>query len=289
MNTTEVITALRIKGSFPASDDLFSTADFLVLMNMAMQVEINPMMLKLNDEYLLTTKDYVIAAGSTYRLPTRCINVRDIQYIDGSGNITDLIRNFEEDRASARSGFYITRNSIELSIDYTSGTLRVKYFARPSKLVATTNCGQILSIDPVLNLIVVSSAPATFVNGVLIDMVQNTNPYDLLSMDQILTSVAGTTLSFASLPTGLAVGDWICIANESPVPLAPEEMHPVLVQSCLVECLSSKKDSAYKAAAEKLSEMKKQVINMLAPRVDNTSAKMRSGLLHRSFFSGRWF
>lgn len=286
MNTSELITALKIKGSFPTSNDLFSDADFLVLFNMAMQVGINPMMLKLNDEYLLETKEYTIAPGTTYRLPKRTISVRDLKVVDSAGNETDLDRNFEEDRVSNRSGYYLTRNSIELSSDFTSGTLRLKFYARPSKLILPTSAGMIESIDTGTNQVVVTSAPSSFVNGAYVDLVQNENPYDMLSMDAVLDNVSGTTLTFSELPTDLAVGDWVTPANQSPVPMAPEEMHTVLVQEALVMALSSKKDKALEAEAAFLEKMKADVISMLDPRVNNNSAKMRTGRLH-GFFARR--
>ena len=288
MNTTELISAIKIKGSFPTSNDLFSDADYLVLLNMVMNVEINPLMLKLNDEYLLQSKDFTIAVGSTYRLPTRIISIRDLKIVDASGNLTDLDRCFEEDRASGKRGYYIVRNSIELSSDFTTGTLRIKYFARGSKLVLPADCGQVSSINTATNTIVLVSAPTTFANGTLIDMVQNSNPYDLMSLDQAISSVAGTTLTFASLPADLAVNDWICISNQSPVPMAPEEMHTVLVQGALVSSLAAKKDKAAKDEKAYFEEMKAAVINMLDPRVNNSSVKMRSGLIHNYFTNGRY-
>jgi hypothetical protein len=287
VNTSEIISALKIKGSFPTSDDLFSDSDFLVLLNMTMKVAINPLVLKLNEEYFVQTKEYTIAVGSSYRLPKRIITIRDIKLVDSSGNETDLNRCFEEDRAFHRSGYYIVRNSIELSSDITSGTLRVKYFARPSELVLSTSAGQIESIDTGMNQVVVGSAPATFVNGALIDLVQNESPYDLMSLDLALSNVSGTTLTLPSLPDGLAVGDWVTVANQSPVPLIPEELHPVLVQSALVDCLSSKKDKALEVEAAKLEQMKMDVVNMLDPRVNNASVKFRTGRLH-AHFGRRW-
>lgn len=288
MNTSDIISALKIRGSFPTSNDLFSDADFLVLMNMCMKLDINPIMLKLNDEYFLETKDYTIAVGETYRLPKRIISIRDLKLVDSSGNVTDLARNFEEDRSANRSGYYVLRNSIELSQDITSGTLRMKYFARPSKLVATTSAGQVSSINTGSLQVVVSSAPSTFTNGALVDFVQNENPYDLLSFDQSLSNVSGTTLTFASLPDDLAVGDWVTVANEAPVPLVPEELHTLLVQACLVSSLSSKKDKKFEDEKATFMEMKDTVINMLDPRVNNSSVKMRSGRIHNYFTSGRY-
>lgn len=289
MNSTELINALKIKGSFPTSDDLFSNDDFLVLFNMQMKVEILPIMLKLNEEYFLQYKDFTISQGAKYRIPSRAIgtNIRDLKKVDSSGNYTDINRLFEEDRSSGKSGFYMNRNSVELTNDFISDTLRMTYFARPNKLVLTTSCAQITSIDTVLNTVVVSSAPATMSTGVLVDFIQNNNPFDLLSFDQSLVSVSGTTLEVTALPSGLEVGDWVCIANESPVPLVPEELHPVLVQSALVTTLSSKKDKALEYENKKLTEQIEAVLTMLDPRVQNNSTKMRSGKMLDYFASRR--
>lgn len=248
------------------------------------------MMLKLNEEYFLQYKDFTISEGSTYRIPTRAIGskIRDLKMVDGSNNYTSIDRIFEEDRGSGKSGYYMLRNSVELSSDFTANTLRMSVFGRPSKIVETTSCGQITSINTSTFEVVVSSAPSTFVNGAVIDFVQNTNPYDLLGMDYSISSVSGTTLTFSSLPSGLAVGDWVCIATEAPVPMIPEEVHPVLVQSALVRALSSKKDKALEVEAAVLKQMKEDVVNMLDPRVENNSVKFRSGKL-LSYFSRRVF
>lgn len=288
MTSEELIAALKIKGSFPTSDDLFSEQDFLVLFNMQIKLEILPMLLKLNEEYFLQSKDYSISQGSLYRIPKRAIgtNIRDIKKIDSNGNSVDINRLYEEDRSSGKSGFYVIRNSIELSSDFTSDTLRIKYFAAPGKLVLSTAAAQITSIDTVLNQVVCSSVPTTMTVGTQIDFVQHENPYDLLDYDVLIDSVSGTTIGFTSLPSGLAIGDYICLASESPVPQLPEEVHPLLVQSALVSTLSSKKDKSLDYESKILNKNMEDVITMLDPRIQNNSTKMRTGKM-LDYFSAR--
>lgn len=288
MNTTELISALKICGSFPTSNDLFSTSDFLVLLNMQLKSDITPMMLKLNEEFFLQTKDFTISQGSTYRIPTRAIGakIRDLSMIDNAGNVTPINRLFEEDRSANKSGYYMLRNSVELSPDFNTNTLRMKVFGRPSTLVATSACAQIDSINTGTNTVVVTSAPSTLLQGTLVDFVQNNNPYDLLAMDSAIATIVGTTLTFSSLPNDLAEGDWICLATESPVPMVPDEIHPLLIQSCLCRTLSSKKDKIYEQEKETLDEMREMAINMLDPRVENNSIKFRSGNLLSHFTKG---
>ena len=290
MNTTELITALKLHGSFPTSNDLFSDEDFLSLFNHQMKVEITPLLVGLNEEYFLQSQNFTVVQGSTYRIPTRAIgsNVRTLFTIDSSGNKAALARLFEEDRPSGASGYYVIRNSIELSNDFNTGLLQVVYFARPSTLVLTTACAQVNAIDTGTNTVEVAATPDTFITGIKLDFVQNKNPYDLLGMDYELAGVSGTTLNFASLPDGLEIGDWICLATESPVPMIPDELHPVLLQSALCKTLSSKKDKQFKDEKETLTEIKTNAINLLDPRVKDNSAKMRTGALLGHFQSRRY-
>lgn len=288
MDSSQLIAALKIHGSFPSSNDLFSDSDFLVLFNHQMKVEIVPMMLKLNEEYFVQYKDFTITQGAKYRIPKRAIGsmIRDLKVIDAGGNQQNLARLYEEDRPLNKTGYYIERNQVELSNDFTTGTLRMKYFGRPSTLVLTTACAQITSINTGLNQVVVSSVPSTMTTNTIIDFVQASNPCDLLGMDYTISGVSGTTLSFSALPDDLEEGDYICIAGESPVPMVPDELHQVLIQSALCKTLSSKKDKQYKDEMDTLMRVKEDAINMLDPRVQNNSNKVRTGKL-LGFFSTR--
>lgn len=289
MLASEMIQALKIKGSFPTSDDLFSDSDYLVLFNHQMKTEIIPTMLLLSEEFFLLSKDFDISLGKKYRIPSRAVGskIRDLQYIDQSGNITHIVRLFEEDRDGNPSGFYVVRNSIELSSDFTTNTLRMKYFGRPNKIVMETDCAQVSTIDSSTQ-VTVSSVPSNYTTGTLCDFVQNNNPYDLLDYDASILGISGTSISFTSLPEGLEVGDWVCLAQQSPVAMVPDEMHPVLVQSALVSALSSKKDKALDYETKVLERIKQDSIRMLDPRVENDSIKFRSGRL-LGYFSNRWY
>lgn len=101
------------------------------------------------------------------------------------------------------------------------------------------------------------------------DLIQHDLPRDVLAIDQTITNISGTTLTFASLPTGLQVDDYVCLADESPVLLMPVEMEPLLVKAALVQCLNSKKDSAAKYAKEELEDIKRDLLEMMDPRVES--------------------
>jgi hypothetical protein len=236
--------------------------------------------MKLREDFLVQSVDYTISAGTTYRLPNRLVGnkLRDLKLYNNS-NYSDLNRLFEEDRQYKRTGYYLTGNKIELSEDITTGTLRLNYYLTPNSLVLTTSCAIISSIDSTTQVTVTALPSSIAVNSV-VDFVQDAAPNDLLAFNQTVTGVAGTSLTFASLPTGLAVGDYVCIAGQSCVPLVPEELVSVLMQATLVSCLSSKKDKAVEFESKKLADMIAAMLDLLTPRSESNDVKMRGqGLL----------
>jgi hypothetical protein len=283
MTSDEILSNIKLRGAFP-DDSYFTSAQMLTILNDEMDLTITPLMQSLHEDYYLQNKDYTITASGSYRLPSRCIgsNIRAVKLYDSaSDSYTKLERLYEEDRSSGRSGYYLFRNSITLSSDYSSGTLRVTFFQAPNRLVLTASVATITSIDSATQ-VTVSALPSTIATNTVIDFVQADNPHDLLNYDVTVSSASGTTLTFASLPTGLAVGDYICVANESPVPVAPDIVHPVLSQAVLCILLSSKKDKALEAESVKLDRMKQTMTNLLAPRIESTDSHIRGqGLLSR--------
>lgn len=280
--TTDLINNIKLQGSFPTSNSLFSNANFLSILNMEMSKEVVPLLNKINEEYFLANKNQSITSGKNmYRIPTRAVGsaLRDVQLLGNNNAITPLNRLYEEDRTTLSSnpiGYFLKGNQVELSPMPTSSsdTLRLLYFRRPSKFVLPSACAQILSIDTNLNQVVVSALPSTMTTNTQVDFVQANSPYDILDMDSAITSVSGTTLTFSSLPDDLAVGDYICLAGESCVPGIPEELIPILVQAALCTALSSKKDKSVELELQKLNQMKDSILSMLTPRVKSSDKKI---------------
>lgn len=284
MTTETIISNIEVRGSFP-DDSYFTSAEYRTIINDAMKTHVTPLLLSLNEDYLIATKEYTISSSTAkYQIPTRAIGtkLRDVKVKDSSGNYRDLIRLFEEDRSSRRTGYYVKRNSIELSSDITSGTLELNYFIRPSEMVSSGSYAVISSIDTGTNTITVESLPSTFLVDVECDFVQANSPYDLLGMDYSISSINTLDVTFSALPDDLAVGDYLCLAKQSPVPQIPEEMEQLLVQASLVQCLSAKKDKAVDYEKKVLMQMKEDMKNMLDPRVESNDVKVRpQGMLRR--------
>lgn len=287
MTLEEIISNIEVRGSFP-DDSYFTTAQYATIINDALKTHVTPLLLKLSEDYLIESKEYTISSSTLkYQLPTRAIGskVRDVKVKDSSGNYTDLFRLFEEDRSSNRSGYYLKRNSIELSSGITTGTLVVSYFIRPSDLVPSSSYSTITAIDTDTSTITVDSLPSTFLVDVDCDFVQANSPFDLLAFDSTITAINSLDVTFSSLPDDLAVGDYLCIAKQSPVPQIPEELQQVLVQASLVQCLSAKKDKSVEYESATLKQMKEDLVNLLDPRVESNDVKFRGNGMLRKFIN----
>lgn len=281
----ELISQIHLRGGFP-SQNYYSDAEMLSLLNDEMKLQIVPLIMELQDGYFLQNKDYTITDGGSYRLPKRALanKLRDVKIYD-SGSYRDLQQLFEEDRSSGRTGYYISRNSLTLSDDITTGTLRITYFIQPSELILEASAAQITSIDSATQ-VTVSALPSSITTSTPVDFIQSVGPFDQLALDQTITNISGTTLTFTSLPDDLAVNDYICLAGESPVPVIPEVLHPVLAQAVLCTCLSAKDHSSLKIELQKLEQMKQTMVSLLSPRVESNDIKIKSqGLL--GYIKGR--
>src|SRR5690606_8653031 len=96
---------------------------------------------------------------------------------------------------------------------------------------------------------------------------------ECLGIDQTITGISGTTIEFSSLPDELAVGDYVCLAGESPVPQIPVEFHALLAQEVVVKVLEALGKST-KDAKDDLKTLKENLPNLITPRVQGESRRV---------------
>ena len=279
---TSLITSVKRRASVPTSQNLFGTQDFVDIANEQLQSVVIPLLVSVREsffEYGYETP--IVANQKTYSIPTRAIgsSVVAVQLVT-NGAVQPLPLLDESSRVSDdndRMGFYIRDNNILVSPTPTTAgqTLRILINKRPGILTQTTSCGQITSINTGTNQVTVSSIPSSWTTNTVIDFVQNNHPYSSLAIDQSITSVSGTTITFSSLPTNLAVNDWVCPQYYSPIVQVPLELGDLLAQSIAVVCLRSMGNMKMLPDAEKELENLKQIaLKLLSPRVESTTYKL---------------
>lgn len=277
--TTGLLASLKRRGMLPSTTETLSTTDFLAIATEELQTYVWNTLPR-TEEYGVTTADVSVSSGTAaYKLPSRAVGgkLRDVWFVDGSSRI-DLVRVEPENignfgTSGDACGFYLQGDDLVLvPTPNTSRTLRVSFHCRPSALVATSAVAVVQSFNTGTGAITTTATvPATFSTSQTYDIVRAKPPFSILSMDLTASVASGTTVTFSSLPAGLAAGDYVCLAGESPVAQVPVELHPLLSQRVAYKCLEALGDPRAKIAEEAADKMKLEAIKLLTPRVDGAA------------------
>lgn len=278
--TTLLLSSIERKSFSPANQATFTSADILAMADEVVKTRLLPAIVGAREEFYLTYKDYSITSGTAaYAIPPRAVGLtcREIHIVDSSGRIQNLPR-FSVDRLHLITGagdsgspraFYLQGDDIVLvpSPSVTASTLRVYYYIRPGDLVPVSSGAVISAINTTTNVVSVTTIPSTWSTGNVFDLIQRNGSHKHLSLDLTSTLVSGTDITLPSLPSSLAVGDYICLAGESCLVQMPPDFHSVLASLTAAEMIGSMDQ----AKAEKLIEAAEKQLsiasNMLNPRV----------------------
>jgi hypothetical protein len=278
-----LLASVRKLAALPTATAAGSTStDILSHANEVLQSEVAPFALELQENYYVQTKSQTVTAGrASYRVPHRAmgLKLRDVGMMDAAGEFRSLAQESEDERGeySATSGtpeaFYLQGNRVVLMPPPagTSDTLQLPYFIRPNELVATAY-GTISAINTTSGL-VSFTATGTFQpsSTSVLDLVAATSGFECLALDLTPASaVAGVSVTFAaaSLPADLAVGDYVCTQQTSPVPQLPAELHPLLYATTalrIAETLGNTNRIGY--LGTKTEQLRERARNAYVPRV----------------------
>ena len=278
--TTDLLSSIRQRGSIPTSSNsanVNNTANLLVLATEELHTSLLPLLMATRAEFYVAPSpddQAITASQSAYPMSSRAIGMvlRDVQVVDGTG-VRSLSEIPSENVSTTATGpvehYYLQHNNVILypTPSTTSGTLRLRYYLRPNRLAATTDCAQITAINTSTFTVTVSAIPSTWVTGNIFDLICAKAPYQCRAIDQTSTTVAGTSITFAALPTGLVVGDWLALAEYTPIPQVPFEFQPVLAQMTVVKALEALGDNdGVKRAEKALDTLQQKALTLVTPR-----------------------
>lgn len=150
LTSNSLIDAVKRKIAFPISQVTFSNNDVLAFANEEMMVSQVPSVLEFHEEYFVYTLNVPMVSNvSRYAIPDRAVGMRlrDVKWMDSSGNMFDMTRIQPEDKAffqlniganQAIHKFYVEGNDIVISpavVSQPTGSLVMSFFLRPNQLV----------------------------------------------------------------------------------------------------------------------------------------------------------
>tara|TARA_R100000329_G_scaffold66561_1_gene58609 strand:+ start:2087 stop:3010 length:924 start_codon:yes stop_codon:yes gene_type:complete len=292
--TTALIDSVKRRIAIPTSQALYTNLDFCKLATDELQSVLVPMMLAEQEDYFLHFDDQSIDGTTTdFNLPDRAIGrkIRDAGfYKSGSNEFVQRPRLEVEDygdRAgnlvSSLSGYFFQGDQIIFNPAPTNvnDQLRIYYYRRPNNLVRETDCGKITNINTSTKVVTLNNASTGWTTSTKFDCIKGSGGFRSIQDSFTVTNIAGFDLTFSSLPTGIAVGDWVCPEGQSPIAQIPYEGHHLLAQLTAIKVLEGLGDAkGMGMAQEKYEFLLKNFIKTLTDRVDGSPKKVvnRSGI-----------
>ncbi len=278
--TDDLLKSIKQKAFIPTSQITFKDDDILNMATNELYDTIVPLVLSTREEFYVTYKDYAVAGQASPKvdIPDRAIGlaVREVSQV-ASGQEANLVRFDIEDlpsinNAGVASGFYLQGNQICV-LGSIAGNLRVYFHVRPGALIKTTGASKVTSISG--NTVTVSALQNGWSNGASVDFIRALPGFDTLSLSTITSTPSGTSFSVDTVSDRLAVGDWVCTDNTSPVPQIPVEFFSYLAQLTAVQVLDALGDTEAKnSASAKLEKMEANALSLITPRVVGESKKV---------------
>lgn len=304
--TVGLLASIRRRAMLPtATATGTADADLLALANDELQLRLVADLLKVREEYFVHAVDQTIVATQTkYRIPSRAIGaaLRDVEAVDSAGAVRKLDRIAPEakenylDGGTGTAGYYIQGNYVVLipAADASLGTLRMTAAIRPAELTATAaDYGTVTAINTSTKAVTYTGS-ASFTTSSVIDAVAARAPFDPLSIDQTPTAASAGSVTYDTLPVGLAVGDYLTTRDKSPVPQVPQEFHPILAQRVANTLMRALGDSEGLAdGLVELERMEQDAGLLVETRTEGAPEKIinRNSLLRHGrglgLFSGR--
>ncbi len=287
--TTELLASIKRRANIPSASGVFGDAELLTMATEELRTYIVPLVLKHREDYWLTFTDLPLTSATTYPVPSRAIGgkLSEVSVVDANGTESNVPRVSPYDLAGARVGFYMDGLGVRMFLrdaqppSILGVSLRLRYYLRPSTLIATTAAATVASGTGPWTL---SGGYATLTTPGTYDCIVGGSPFGVRQAS-FAGSIAGTALTAATLVTASA-GDWISMEDTSPVVQAPVEFHDLLAQKVAVKVMESKgMTEKLTNARQELGRMETDASNLITPRVDGEPqrAVSRGGL-----FRMRW-
>jgi hypothetical protein len=281
--TADLLAAVKRKTFLPSNQATLTDADLLGIANEEMLGYMLPNILSTSAEFFKSVSDNTVVAGQVfYPIPPRSIGSKlaGVYLVDGSLGTDYRVPIVEFDEYAARnnggSNFYTTvayvrSNKIGLNpVPVGAGTLRMLYYARPGDLVTTASALQVVSSTATTIVLSSDGGDIGLTTGVPFDVISQNSPFPFHGLD-LSGTVTTTTISAITTPADTVVNDWVALAGQSPIPMIPYELHPVLYERTAARVFAILGDTnAYQLGVDRASRLEEQALRIINPRVDDT-------------------
>lgn len=306
--TDSLVANIKRRITLPDAQNLFTPDDLIKFAGDELSSTIEPLVHSVQQEYWVVRHDVPLVMNQTnYTIPVRGIanGLRLITLLDNGGNeivfpllrpeMTASVYNWLSPYSTATlCGFELEDDHIVIFPDSVvtnpSMSVRFRFERQPSQLCATTEAAQITGIAG--NIATVNNIPSDWTTSLLFDIIKGSIAFVSKGDDLAITAlnVGASQITFTNaIPSSVVIGDWISVANTSPIAQIPYQMFPFLAQCVAVLALSALGDTQALTDAKNLkAQMKEDILKLLQPRdMGNVQTIVnRSGLFEQGAYWG---
>lgn len=296
-----IIDSVRKRTMTPDDTSIFTDQDILDIVNEELDAQVLMDLLSLHEEHLTVHIDIPRNDSGIYDIPYRAIGnkIRDVSLVTTGDYIYELSQisigelpdhNGVTSYDAYLDRFYVESNQLKL-INPTRSykAIRVYFYIRPNVLTKVKEAGIISEIGtPNLEndtvLIRMSQSGRAFSSSSILDIVGKRTPnkikaYDLTPVEVNTGSAPFVIFKYSEIQdiySELIVGDYVTLAEQSPVPNIPTEMHPVLAQAAAIHILEALGDTeALNNAQTRMEKLSKSVQSLVDDRVELAPKKIK--------------
>lgn len=278
ITSTNLIDMIIRRSFMPVSSITFTNAEILLMADEETKSIITPLILSVNEEYMVDYYDYTLEVGrQKYPIHHRAVGLtlREVHLLDSSNNVKNLTRKEITEPQNTMQRGPVTRFSVQANEvllwpvpDNASFSLREYFFLRPSSLVDSSLSPAITAFNLTTNTVEVAALDATFTDAVNYDIVSKSGGHQCKDFSQPVSGIVGTTLTFTNpLPTDIAIGDHLCIEETSGLVQILPEFVPILAQAVAVKMLESTSQPGATMQRETLKKMLDDAQKLITSRV----------------------
>lgn len=287
--TSDLIDAIKLYAHVPTGNNTFTPANIVTLANDELQLPIMKQILSSRGGYYLTYRDYPAAADGLFVIPGDAIAgaLANVELIQDTTivpvNVIEESEQFSTNSPTSTSyGFFMRGNYVQILPTPPIGQARLWFFKRPSQLIQTSQACQVTAVAGAV--ITVASVPTTITTGADVDVLGDQPPFNILGEREI-SSIVGTDITLDEEVTGVEIGDWIALHNQTPIPQIPVEFRRLLSQRVVVMIYELQGYLDKKASAQKkLEELEAATFNLITPRVKSQTKVINP--INGGFLSG---
>ncbi len=286
--TEQLIENIERRCSVPTSQLTLTDSDWAALANDELQGEVVPLVMAGREEYFVDFVDVLSPFDGIIDFPEHAIGgkLRTVAYYQQTNPLILInLPRIDLDVVAGRgffnyqtlAGFYIQGNKLCLYPNTsvpTNTTIRLYFYKRTLVLVPPAQYGQVISVDPMTDTVILSRTPSSWAIDTQINTVSQKPNFETTCALATITAVSNPSVILDTV-AGISVGDYMSEYGFAAIPQVPLEAHAYLAQLTAAKGLEALGDrEGMKAALEKAETLKTSLQVMISGRVDGSPKKV---------------